>query len=182
MNVNALNDLFRGLLRGLMAWPANSFRPSHQIAPTGTANDFFATVFVANVTPVVDPVLGAIQRWTDQPEPSPYLDLTVFVQQRLLVSVNFFRGDAVMNATTLGIVLNSALAIESMQQIGLGLIGCSAVRNLVGLDEAQWESRAQIDVTCDVVSYALLEVATYNQFKFDVSTESATSSKEIIVP
>lgn len=182
MNANDLNDLLRTFFRTVMSWPANSFRPSHQIAPVGDVNNVFATVFIASSAPVVDPVLGTIQRWADQPEPSTDLDLTVFVQQRLLVSVNFFRGDAMMNATKLQLLLNSALAIESMQKIGLGLVGCSSVRNLVGLDEAVWESRAQIDVTFDIVSYAALEIATYNQFKFDISTEAATSSKEITVP
>jgi len=181
-NVDALNDLLRLFLRTLMGWPDNTFRPAPQMGPVGDPSQAFATVYIANLTPVVDPVLSTVQRWKDQLAPSTQVDLTVFVQQRLLVSVNFFRADALMNATRLSLLLNSALAVESMQKMGLALIGCSSVRNLAGLDEAQWEARAQLDVTCDIVSYAELVIATYNQFRFDVSTEAATSSKEIVTP
>ena len=181
-NVDALNDSLRGLFRTLMAWPAHSFRPANQIAPTGTPADVFATVLIASLIPVVDPVLGATAEWKDVPPPSTDVEEKVFVHYRALVSVNFFRGDAMMNASRLAVRLQSTGALESMYKMDLGLISCSAVRNLAGIDEAIWESRAQLDVTFAVLAYEALTVATYNQFRFEIATEEATSIKEITIP
>lgn len=181
-NVDALNDLLRGFLRTLMNWPANSFRPAHQLAPTGLPAEAFATVLIASMAPTVDPVLGSISKWKDVPPPSTNVEESVFLQHRILTSINFYRGDALMSASQLAILLQSAGAIESMQKIGLGLVSCSAVRNLSGVDDAVWESRAQLDVTFAVVAYATLTLATYNIFRFEMSTEEATSIKEITAP
>jgi len=181
-NVDALNDLLRGFLRTLMSWPPNSFRPANQLAPTGLPAEEFATVLIASMAPTVDPVLGAVSKWNDVAPPSTDVEESVFIQERILASINFYRGDALMSATRLSILLQSAGAIETMQTIGLGLVSCSAVRNLSGVDDAVWESRAQLDVTFAVVAYATLTVATYNVFRFETSTEEATSIKEITTP
>lgn len=181
-NVNDLNDLIRGLMRTLMGWPAHSFRPAQQLAPTGDVNDAFATVLVSSIDPVADPTMSAIVVRTVVPAPSTNLTESVYVHQRLVASVNFYRSDALMNAQRLAAVLNSSLAVESMQKIGLGLAGCSNVRNLTGVDDAVWESRAQIDIRFHILSITNLTIATYNKFPITISTEESTYSKEVIAP
>lgn len=181
-NVDALNDLLRGFLRTLMGWPAHSFRPANQLAPTGLPSEAFATVLIASIVPTVDPVLGSISKWKDVAPPSTNVEESVFTQDRILTSINFYRGDAAMSASRLSILLQSTGAIEAMQKIGLGLVSCSAIRNLSGVDDAIWESRAQVDVTFAVVAYEILSVATYNIFRFETSTEETTSIKEITTP
>lgn len=181
-NVEALNDSLRGFFRTLLGWPAHSIRPANQLAPTGLPADVFATVLIASLAPVVDPVLGAVAAWKDVPTPSTDVEETVYVTYRGMASVNFYRGDAQMNASRLAIRLQSTGAIETLQKMDLGLISCSGIRNLAGIDEAVWESRAQLDIMFAVLAYEALTVATYNQFRFEIATEEATSIKEITIP
>lgn len=181
-DVNALNDSLRGLFRTLLGWPQHSIRPANQLAPTGLPADVFATVLIASMVPTVDPVLGATAEWKDVAPPSTDVEESVFVHYKVMASVNFYRGDALMNASRLSARLQSTGAVEAMHNMDLGLISCSSVRNLTGVDEAIWESRAQLDVTFAVLANEVLTVATYNQFRFEIATEEATSIKEITIP
>ncbi len=177
-DVNAINKVFRQLVRETLSMPENSVRPANQNAPAGAKNEQFATVLITALS-------GAVwghPKLKDEVAPSLNVEETVTVQYTVSVSVQFFRGDAYTKAQRLGVLLQTSSAIARMQSLGIGLVGMSTARNLTATVDTFWEERGQIDLEFHLMATEKMSIPTYGTFYIDVKTESSTTSSEVIAP
>jgi hypothetical protein len=182
-NEDAVNIMIRSLIRTALAMPADSVRPANQEAPTGLNSQQFATVLISSLVPLVDSAMGAVKRVINEVLPSTNISETVIVQYKAMVSVQFFKGDALDKARRLAVLLASSSMAESMQKLGIGLVSVSAVRDLTGLVDTLWELRGQLDIVFIILAKEILSVPTYNRFGLQISSDkTSTTISEVIVP
>lgn len=178
LDVNGVNKVFRKLFRELLAMPENSVRPANQNAPAGAKDEQFATVLVT----MLPSPLFADRKFRDLPTPSTEVEETLQGQRGVTVSVQFFRGDAYTKAERLGMLLQTSAAIDKMQALGIGLVRVGTARNLTAAVDTFWEERGQIDLEFYLVAKVVSNLPTYGRFPIAVSTESSTTSSEVIAP
>jgi hypothetical protein len=78
--------------------------------------------------------------------------------------------------------MSMSSSIDKLQAIGLGFIRASPAKNLTAVVDAGWEERGQIDLEFYLVAKEVQSIPTYGRFPIDVSTESFTTSSEVIAP
>lgn len=152
----------RTLIRTLLAMPANSVRPADQNAPTGTVTKQHATVKV-----IYQDATGSDEIRLANAASNNVTE-TIIGQRLLLASVNFYKGDAITKARRLVTLLGSTQAIQLMQQLGLGLVRTTQVRDLTALVDTKWEERGQLDIEFHAIAQEDLSLATYGTFKIDL--------------
>lgn len=183
MNAEQVNSDIRSLIRRLLLMQENSVRPANKNAPTGSEGDQFATVFLTNIAPTGGDDLVR----SNVGEGSHNVRETTEGQREVLASINFYRGDAVSKAAKLQTLLSKSRATALMQELGLGLVSTSGVRNLGQTVGTKWEDRAQIDITFYVVASETDNLQTYGEFPFEVSTadvsgNTTTNTFEVFEP
>lgn len=173
-----INKLIRQFVRETLAMPANSVRPANQSAPTGTQTDQFATVLIT----FIDATGKDDRKLANEVLPSTNVAETITGHRRLMASVQFFRGDAYMKACRLVTLMSMSASIDKLQAVGLGFVRSSAARNLSGVIDAAWEERAQVDLEFYLVAKETQSIPTYGTVPISVTTESSTTSSEVIAP
>jgi hypothetical protein len=178
--IDDLNKVVRGLVRIVMSMPANSVRPADQIIPAGGQGIEIATVKVISCVDVGTPSEDNVDN----------LDNTsterVTGPKRAVVSIQFFRGPsqddagiakygnaAVDRATRLVQRLHLTKGQELMAGAGLGLLDASPVRNLAAVQDATWESRAQVDLTFDWIARETDTVETIESVPITLSLQGS---------
>lgn len=171
----------RTLIRTLLAMPANSVRPADQNAPTGTVSQQYATVKV-----IYQDATGSDEIRLANAASNNVTE-TIIGQRLLLASVNFYKGDAIAKARRLVTLLGSTQAIQLMQQLGLGLVRTTQVRDLTALVDTKWEERGQLDIEFHAIAQEDLTLATYGTVQVSIATADAngtttTQAFEVIEP
>lgn len=177
-DLNDINKLVRKVVRELLAMPENSVRPANQNAPGGAKTEQFATVLIATV----DDTGEDDHKFKDDAAPALTVTETAEGHRRMMASIQFFRGDAHTKASRLRTLLTMGAASDKLRAVGLGFIRASAVRNLSAVVDTYWEERGQIDLEFYLVAKETATVQTYGRFPITVSTESSTTSSEVIAP
>jgi len=167
----------RALIRTLLGMPENSVRPANQEAPVGPKTAQFATVNLVTFFPI-----AVTNEYANEATPSTNVKETVDTEYRADVSVNFYRGDAIMKAQRLQTLLWSTGATEAMFKLGLGLLNVGTIRNLTALVDTYWEERAQLDIQFAILGREQISIPTYGEFPYTVSTEQFTISSEVFEP
>jgi hypothetical protein len=178
MTVDDINKLIRQFIRETLNMAANSVRPANKTAPTGTQTEQFATVLIT----LIEPTGQDERKVANEASPSTNVSETITGQRHLIASVQFFRGDAYTKACRLETLMSMSSSIDKLQAIGLGFIRASPAKNLTAVVDAGWEERGQIDLEFYLVAKEVQSIPTYGRFPIDVSTESFTTSSEVIAP
>ncbi len=160
LDLKDVNKSVRGIIRTLLAMPADSIRPADQNAPAGKEDQQFGTVKLNLIEAIGDDAV------TEANEASPSLNIaeTITGHRRVMASVNFYRGDAFTKATRLEALLRSSTAGDLLQAAGLGLIRCSEARNLTAVNDTKFEERGQLDIEFSLASTEVLSIPTYGRF------------------
>jgi hypothetical protein len=182
--IDDLNKDVRKLVRVVMGMSANSVRPADQIIPAGGQVAEFATVKV-----IAAPDVG----WGDV-SLSEVSDVTtehVDVLKRATVSVQFFRGPAkddaglakytnvaLDRAARLVQRLQLSASIELMNQLGLGFLGAGEPRNLTGVVDANYESRAQVDLIFSIANRESAPVQTILSVPLSISVQDPGGTEQ----
>lgn len=176
IDVHTINAAFRTVIRTLLAMPANSVRPANRSAPTGTEQ--FATVLVTGIRAEGEDE----QRYANAAGQT--VTETVEGQRRATASVQFFRADAMSKATRLGVLLRTSAASDSLRAAGLGFIRAGPVRDLSGIDAADWEERAQIDIELYCIASEQISAPTYGRFpvSIDIDDPAPPQTFEVFEP
>lgn len=176
MDMQILGRQLRELIRVGLAMPFNSVRPANQNGPAD-AGEQFATVLLTILTPT-----GAEdERFTNQPTGDNVTE-TIVGQRTVLASVQFFRGDAMTKASRLWQVLNLSANLETLQNLGIGLVRASNPRDLTAIENTRWESRAQVDVEFHLIASESASTATFGTFPVEMTTETMTTTNEVHEP
>ena len=122
------------------------------------------------------------RRLDNEAAPSMNVAETIIGQRRLVASIQFFRDDAYTKACRLNALLSMSSSVDKLQAIGLGLVRASPARNLTAVIDSAWEERAQIDLEFHLVAKEVQSIPTYGTFPISVTTESSTTSSEVIAP
>lgn len=80
------------------------------------------------------------------------LDETVVGNRQMLVSTNVYRGNARSNLSKIISGIQKSSSVSWMNDRLLSLASFSSTRNLTGLEEANLEPRAQVDIFINTVS------------------------------
>lgn len=185
-----IEENFRGNIRTLLGMPANSVIRANQQnpPPSGGQEDQYATVLVQEIgtygwdeVTYVDPSqAGSGEQGSGD---GPYggdetTDLTENItgQRRFTVSVQFFRGNAIVMAHTLGALLQSSNSITAMVADGICISRIGPVRNLSALVDTFFENRAQMDIEFNFINQEQVDMPTFATFggQIDTETESMT--------
>lgn len=83
--------------------------------------------------------------------------------RQILISINFFRGNAVDNARKVRDGFMRKTILQKLKAATLGLVERSQVRDLSEVLESKWEQRAQFDLTLSAVGNdsELLDIITH---------------------
>lgn len=135
MTVDELNKFFRDITRVVTV--ASEVIEHHPNAPRPKGD--YATVHVGDLVPVGAGDKGYSTNAED-------LDEKVATLYDVMISVNFFRGDAQQNASILAGSMRRTSVITLFNAVGLGFTRPSAIRELTHLMDSKHEERAQIDL------------------------------------
>lgn len=97
-------------------------------------------------------------------------------------SVNFFRGDAHMYAELLKECNKHAAISMMLMRAGLGWNGTDAVNDLTGLQAANWEQRAQINIRVMYETKSVFEINNILSASAIIEDEKARVIETINVP
>ena len=185
---------FRENIRTLLGMPANSVRRANQMdpPPSGGQTDQYATVLVQEIgtygwdeVTYTDPSNAGLGEQGSGGGPlggDETTDLTENItgQRRFMVSVQFFREDAIVKANTLGALLQSSNSIAAMVADGICISKIGAVRNLSALVDTFFENRAQMDIEFNFINQEQVDMPTFATFGGQLDTE--TSSDTFLEP
>lgn len=182
--IDDLNRDVRRLVRVVMGMPENSVRPADQIIPAGSQVAEFATV---KVLAVPDAGWGSVSLETDGGVTTENVD----VLKRATVSVQFFRGPAkdraglakytnaaLDRATRLVQRLQLSSSVDLMNELGLGFLSASAPRNLTAVVDANYESRAQVDIVFDFANRESATVPTILSVPVSISVQDPDGTEQ----
>jgi hypothetical protein len=174
MTIDDINAILRNIIRTELGLPEHQVRPANQNAPVGV--DPFATVLVYDsLAEGFDDVALVDTTNLNVTETSRGL-------RKLLVSVQFFKANAITYASRLRARLQLSSAVEKFAVNGLGYARCSGVRVLSGIDGTFWEERAQIELEIYALAIENNTLATYGQFPIWVDTETANFKTTVLEP
>ncbi len=181
---------FRENIRTLLGMAANSVRRANQTdpPPSGGQQDQYATVLVNEIgtygwdeVTYTDPSqAGSGEQGSGE---GPYggdetTDLTENItgQRHFTASVQFFRGNAIVMANTLGALLQSSNGIAANVADGICIAKIGPVRNLSALVDTFFENRAQMDIEFNYINQEQVDMPTFATFggQIDTETESMT--------
>lgn len=186
----ALHRLLRRLFVFALGTDSNFFRPEGQRAPAGPASAPYATVnlYLSEVASYnlrrwayADPVVAAVRPALD---PAPDLLEVMESLDRVTVSVQFWRDGAVdgagraawgetARARALSLVrrLEMSPVVERANEYGLAYAGASAVRDVSGVVDGNYERRAQVDLTFYVANAEVLSLGMFREASLDVKIQ-----------
>jgi hypothetical protein len=175
---DSINEKIRLLIKTVLELPDGYVRPANRNAPTNS--DPFATVYIVTSNDTGLPNVKDV----NEPEPSNNVAETLENQVKITVSVQFFRGAALGLIKKLGLLLRSSMAVQQMNNLGLGLIKASNARDLTQMIDAGWEPRAQMDIEFHVINAETVSVPTFGRFPFEINTENETEQTnfEVLEP
>lgn len=175
-DMQTLGRQLRELIRTGLGMPANSVRPANQHGPAD-AGEQFATVLLT----ILAPTGIEDERFVNEPVGTNVTE-SIVGQRTVLASVQFFRGDAMTKAARLWQVLNLSANLEKLENLGIGLVRASNPRDLSAVENTKWEARAQIDVEFHLIAIESTSTATFGTFPVVISTETQTTTNEVIEP
>lgn len=139
-----INKLIRDVINLILAIPDYSIAAKQKGAPRPIGS-------YADVDLETDISIGWEQRQFENNTGDPDLTETIQGMRQIMMSVNFYRDDAIDNARR----VRTGLIRESIQEIfrtgKLGLIRRSDVREISEPLENSWEERAQFDIVLSAV-------------------------------
>jgi hypothetical protein len=174
--------------------PENSVRRANQFnpPPSGGQEDQYATVLIQEIgtygwdevtyTDPSDAGSGESGSGSDGYGGSETTDLTENItgQRRFMASVQFFRGNAIVLANTLGALLQSSASVAAMVADRICISKIGPVRNLSALVDTYFENRAQMDIEFNYVNQEQVDMPTFATFGGQLDTE--TESLEFSAP
>ena len=171
-----LNRYVREVARLATVLRGEEVRPANQDAPV--KGERFATVFIANVIEPEQPSDHNVRPIEGSNDVQEY----VRNHAEILVSVQFFRADALCFAERLrGRIVMSSVLLK-MQEFGLGYIKSGDVRDLSAAIDTHYEARAQVDLSFYYVSNEEDTVPTFGRFPVRVGIETIESTNEVQEP
>jgi hypothetical protein len=144
VNIDDINLEFRRIIRALLALGVDAVRPANQNAPTG--DDPFVTVWFGNIKDNGYDMAAQTQVQQDQ------FTEKMLSQCEVVVSVQFYRGDAMQKASALIAKLQTTKGIELMRAASLAFVDKSVIRDLSSVVNTLWEARASVDITLGFVA------------------------------
>jgi len=187
--IDDLNRLVRQLVRTVMGMPANSVRPSDQLAPAGGQVDEIASVKIIDCQDSG----WSVPAYEADEDDSDVVNEILDTPKVFTASVQFFRRPATNadassgktavgaakysnaafdRAARLGVLLQRSASTVVMQSIGLCLLTVGQARNLTAIADATWESRGQIDLTFNVVDRISAPVDTVATIPIGVTIQT----------
>lgn len=172
--IDDLAKLVRFLVAQVMGMPGKNVRPANQRVGAGQQTLERATV---QITPMRDLGWGAnIQ--TDGTAGNA--DEAIETLKQFTASVNFY-GQPLADASGLAKASNASFdraarlgarlqltsSVALMTSLGLGFICVSQARDLTAVNDANYESRGQVDVTFTVVTQEVAAIATIVSAELD---------------
>jgi hypothetical protein len=175
MTLDELHDGFRLFIRQLLSLPENSVRIADQNAPVG--NEPFISVKFSTLNNTGQdfhtyaPILESNQ-----------ITEIAIGQRRLFVSLQFFKGAALNQASRLKTLLTMGRASTKLQTLGLGFVSSSDVRDLSAPDDTYFESRSQIDLVFNLIAKETDTVDTIGIVPIELQTEDILTISEVYEP
>ena len=180
MTHDELNKAIRDLSKFLLGVPDNFMRKAQVTgAPAGRNSEPFASVLVMLYRPATQ-WAGVVQTEHESDE-NKVVD-NIRQQYEAIVSVQFFRDNAMDKLTKLVTLMQSPQATAWMQEKNMGLTSVGSPKNLSVSVGTIWEDRAQVDLGFAVTVEADMEIDTYGTFPIDVDTENLSQHMEVLEP
>jgi hypothetical protein len=179
-DAQTVGDSLRAIVRQLLAMPANSVRPADQVAPVGGTAEPFASVRYVSEDYTGDDVESWADVAPDTATPPNDLSNSMIGPREALFSINFYRSGSLKRARRLQALLASPAGLELLDAADLGVSNVSSVRNLSAIESAEFEERAQVDLT---VRFTAIEAAvgpSFNRFPVSIDNGATVSSTEVI--
>lgn len=174
-SIEKFQEDFRKLVRETLLMPQNSVRKANTNAPTGI--EPFATVLFTNLQQT-----GQDHRQYENIPATTNVKETGQGMRTVLASVQFFRADAYYKLSRLKTLLTIESFTIKLQEIGLGLVRSSEIRDISSPVDGKWEERAQMDVEFNLIAREDLTVPTYGKFPIGFSTEKSSTNFEVNEP
>jgi hypothetical protein len=144
---NAINELVRDLI--------NTILNKEDFAILAKDNGLRPIEAYADVDIMIDTAIGWESKILDNRQVDPDIDQTIEGAREIMVSIGFYRDDeddtAMDNArrTRTGFMRETSLA--ALRAVNMGLTSRSEVRDISEVLEAEWEKRAQFDLTLSAI-------------------------------
>lgn len=139
-----INKFLRDTVDLLLNSPGYTIKAKQKDAPRPTGN-------YGDVDFVSDTGVGWEQFESKNRTGDPDLDFTSKGMRQIMMSINFYRGNAIDNARKVHIGITRESVQALFRQAGLGLIRRSEVREVSEPLENGWEDRAQFDIFLSAV-------------------------------
>lgn len=148
---------------------------ANQNAPVPSSS--YATVFV---TPSLKTGYDGVSYVNNDTDP----DLTETVEglRQITASINFYKDDAILNASNFVSQLQSATMIQFFKDQGLGFGGVSDIRDISEIDKQLWQERAQLDLTFFAVSEFSSVTTSIESINIEGRTESGNNFNDFNTP
>jgi len=159
-----LNRAIRQIVRLCTGIAEPDVRPANQDAP---AEGDFATVLImdSNATGHDDDTWANIDG-----DPDDKVRETLRGQRTAVASIQFFRENARDLAEKFKTRIAMHDALYKMQELGIGFISATPVRNPSAVVNSAWEGRAQLDMVFSYVSTETADVPSFGSFPITVQT------------
>ena len=171
-----INRAVRQVVALCTGYDPKDVRPANQLG--GATGDRWATVLI-----LAQRSDGNVHTWANVPNsPTKQVTETAEAHVAITASVQFFRQGALTSANKLRDRITLSSALQLMQNLGLGFIRSSQVKNLAAVVNANWEERAALDIDFYVTSVEVDNVDTFGTFPMNVSTGSTRPNFEVTEP
>lgn len=174
MTIDEISRTIRNIIRTELALPEHQVRPANTDAPTGQTP--FATVLLTDmISNGFDDVVIESATGNAVTEVAKGL-------RKVLVSIQFFRANAITLASRLRGKLQLDSAREKFAANGLGYVRCSGVRVTSTVQNTFWEESAKLDLEIHVIAKETGTLNTYGEFPITIDTETAHSAGIVLEP
>jgi hypothetical protein len=174
MTIDEINRTLRNIIRTELGLPEHQVRPANTDSPTGS--NPFATVLIS------DAISDGFDDVVVQDAGGNNVTETASGLRKLIVSIQFFRANAITYASRLRAKLQLNSAREKFALNGLGYVRCSGVQVLSTLQNTFWEERAKIDLDVYVVAKEIEVINTYGEFPLTIDTETVHQVGVVLEP
>jgi hypothetical protein len=179
LDLDLIEQTFRGVIRSILGMQPQSVRQANQFnpPPAGDQSQQFATVLVQEIgptgwdevtyaTPGGDVGAGDQGFGSDGYGGDEVLTVTEQItgQRHFVASIQFFRGNARVQAVRLSQLIQSSNAVSSLLAAGIGIGKIGAVRNLTAVVDTFYEERSQIEIEFYVVVQEAVTMQTFGTF------------------
>lgn len=174
-DIDIANDKIRWLIRTALDWPENTVRPAYQNAPTGKNSDFYATVLLTNLTGS-----GWDANRLANDSATAGLKSDTVGQRQATAQIQFYRLGAYKTASALSAILQRQSTIQTMSDIGIGLVRVGQVTNVSKVINTTWEEQASVNADFNLISIETETLTGFIKFPIQITPDTPAGTQSTI--